>query len=98
MPLRQFWVYFVLLLFMYLLGLVIGSIYQRFSRIGEYIFAGVVFLFLSVFLLMGAYWNWWGAIGAWLAQQTAAALSVWLLPPMALFALVTYALLRKATV
>ncbi len=37
-PLGQFWVYFVLLLFMYLLGLLLGSIYQRFGRTGEYVF------------------------------------------------------------
>ncbi|MBF6589574.1 MAG: hypothetical protein IVW57_03455, partial [Ktedonobacterales bacterium] len=97
-PLRQFWVYFVLLLFMCLLGVMLGSIYQRFGRIGIYIFCGVVFLLLSVFWVASADWNWWGAIGRWLAQQTAAGLAWWLVPLMALFALVSYALLRKATV
>ena len=97
-PLGQFWVYFVLMLFMYLLGLLLGSIYQRFGRTGEYVFCGVIFLLLSVFLLMSAYWNWWGAIFGWPAQQTAAALGLWLVPPIAFFALVSYALLRKSTV
>jgi hypothetical protein len=97
-PLQQFWVYFVLLLFMYLLGLLLGSIYQRFGRTGEYILFGVAFLLLSVFLLVSAYWNWWGAIFGWLAQQTAASLGLWLVPLIAFFALVSYALLRKATV
>jgi len=97
-PLGQFWVSFVLLLFMYLLGLLLGSIYQRFGRTGEYIFFGIAFLLLSVFLLLSTYWNWWGAIFGWLAQQSAAILGLWLLPLMACFALVSYALLRKATV
>jgi hypothetical protein len=96
--LQQFWVYFVLLLFMYLVGLMLGSIYQRFGRMGEYIFFGIAFLLLSVFLLMSAYWRWWGAIFGWLAQQTAAALGLWLVPLIACFALESYALLRKATV
>lgn len=97
-PLEQFWVYFVLLLFMYLLGLVLGSIYQRFGRTGEYIFFGVAFLLFSVFLLVSTYWNWWGAIFGWLAQQSAATLGLWLVPLIACFALASYALLRKAMV
>ncbi len=98
LPLGQFWVYFVLLLFMYLLGLVIGSIYQRFGRTGEYIFFGIVFLLLSTFLLVSAHWNWWGAIFGWLAPQSAATLGLWLVPLIALCTLASYALLRKAPV
>ena len=97
-PLAQFWVSFVLLLFMYLLGVLLGSIYQRFGRTGEYILAGIVFLLFSVFLLMSAYWSWWSAIFGWLGQQTAAGSFTWLVPLMVFFALASYALLRKATV
>jgi hypothetical protein len=97
-PLPQFWVYFALLLFMSLLGLFIGSIYQRFGGLGEYIFFGIVFLLLSLFALLSATLNWWGTIFGWFAQQTAAMLGVWLMPLIALCALACYALLRKATV
>ncbi len=97
-PLGQFWVSFVFLLFLYLLGLLLGSIYQRFGRTGEYLFFGVAILLLSVFVLVSTYWNWWGAIFGWLAGQSAAALGLWLIPLMACFALASYALLRKATV
>jgi len=98
LPLGQFWVYFVLLLFMYLLGLLLGSVYQRFGRLGGYIIFIVAFLLLSVFALMSTYWHWWSTIFGWLAQQTAAALGLWLVPPIVFFALASYALLRKATV
>jgi len=98
LTLGQFWVSFVLLLFLFLLGLLLGSIYQRFGYLGEYIFVGAIVLVFSVFALMSSYGSWWGAIGGWLAQQTAAGLGVWLLPLIALFALASYALLRKATV
>jgi len=97
-PLRQLWVSFVLLLFMYLLGLLLGSIYQRFGCTGEFFFFGIVFLLLNVFVLLSSYWQWWATISGWLVQQTAAALGVWLVPVMAIFALASYALLRKATV
>ncbi len=96
--LQQLWVSFVLLLFMYLLGLLLGSIYQRFGRTGKFFFFGIVFLLLNVFVLLSNYWHWWGTISGWLVQQTAAALGVWLVPVMAIFALASYALLRKATV
>ncbi|HEU5369949.1 MAG TPA: hypothetical protein VFU69_15860 [Ktedonobacterales bacterium] len=98
LSLQQFWVYFAFLLFMSLLGVFLGSIYQRFGRFGMYTCAGIAFLLLSVFVLLSVSGNWWGAIFGWLAQQTAAALGLWLLPLMALCALASYALLRKATV
>ncbi|MDQ2713853.1 MAG: hypothetical protein M3Z08_02995 [Chloroflexota bacterium] len=98
LSLGQIWVSFVLLLFMCLLGLLLGSVYQRFGRTGEYIFFGVAFLLLSVFLLVSTYWNWWGAIFGWLAQQSAATLGLWLVPPGGICVIVSYALLRKATV
>ncbi len=94
----QLWVSFVLLLFMYLLGLLLGSIYQRFGGIGEYVFLGIVFLLLSVFLTISTYWHWWGTIFGWLAQQTAAELGLWLVPLIVCFALASYMLLRKAAV
>jgi hypothetical protein len=97
-PLGQFWVYFALLLFMCMLGLVLGSIYQRFGRTGIYISVGIAFLLLSVSLLLSSYWRWWGGIFGWLAQQTAATLALWLVPLIAFFALASFALLRKATV
>ena len=96
--LTQLWFYFALLLFAFLLGLMIGSVYVRYRRAGVYVFAGIVFLLLSVFVLLSAYWNWWGAIFDWLSQQTVAAIGLWLLLPTAFFALVSYALLRRATV
>ena len=49
-------------------------------------------------MLLSTYWHWWGTISGWLVQQTAAALGLWLVPVMAIFALASYALLRKATV
>jgi hypothetical protein len=98
LPLAQLWVYFVLMLFMSVLGLVFGSIYQRSGRLGVYVALGIAFLLLSVFLLLSSYWSWWGAIFGWLGRQTAAGFFTWLVPLIAIGALGSYALLRKATV
>lgn len=97
-PLQGFWFSFVFLLFLFLLGLMFGSIYQRFGRIGIYIAVGATLLLLSLVVVMSSVWSWWGAIFGWLGQQTAASVAWWMLLPSALFALATYALLRKATV
>lgn len=96
--LGQFWVYFVLLLFMWVLGLLLGSIYQRFGRVGEYVFAGIVLLLVSLCVVLSSYRGWWGPIFDWLAQQTAGVLALWLVPLIAICAFACYALLRKATV
>jgi hypothetical protein len=94
----QVWFSFVLLLFMCVLELLIGSIYQRFGRTGVYIALGIVLRLLSIFVVVISWWSWWGAIFGWLAQQTAAGLVSWLVPLIAIGALASYALLRKATV
>jgi hypothetical protein len=98
LALAQFWVSFVLLLFMGMQGLLLGSIYQRFGRMGIYTTLGLAVLFLSMLVLVSSLWTWWRAIVGWLGQQTAASLAWWLLLPVAIYALASYALLRKATV
>jgi hypothetical protein len=97
-PLEQTWFSFVFLLFLFLLGQMFGSIFQRFGRVGIYLALGIALLLLSLLAVVSSLWSWWGAIFGWLAQQTAAGLAWWLLLPAALFALASYALLRKATV
>jgi hypothetical protein len=92
----QFWVYFVLLLFNYLLGLALGSTYQRFGQTGTWVLSGAVVVLLSAFSLVSYRLNWWDAIFGWLPHQTAASLVLWLVPLIAVFGLACYALLRKA--
>ncbi|HLV98373.1 MAG TPA: hypothetical protein VKT82_06805 [Ktedonobacterales bacterium] len=94
---EQFWVYFVAMLFMFLLGLVPGSVYQRYRRTGMYVLFGAVGLVVSVFSLVSAYWDWWGTIFGWFARQTAIDLAWWTVPLIALCALASYTLLRRAT-
>ena len=55
-------------------------------------------MLMSLFVLIEQPTGTGRAIFGWLAQQTAAALGLWLVPLIAFFALVSYALLRKATV
>jgi hypothetical protein len=97
-PLEQLWFTYIFLLFLFMLGQLLGSVYHRFGRVGIYGALGVTLLLLSLFAVASSLWSWWGAIFGWLGQQTAAGLAWWLLPLAGLFALASYALLRKATV
>lgn len=93
---EQFWVYFMILANMYVLGFVVGSISRRFGRVGTVLFVFVVLLLLSLFALVWTYLRWWGAFFAWFSQFTAFELALWLLPFTALYLLASYLLLRRA--
>lgn len=93
---EQFWVYFMILANLYLLGFVTGSIYQRFGRVGTAVFVLTVFLLTSLFALVWTSLRWWGAFFAWFSQFTAFELALLLLPVTALYLLASYLLLRRA--
>lgn len=95
---EQFWVYFVPLVNLYFLGFAIGSVYRRFGSTGIWIFVGVAFLLVSTFVLLATYLLWWGTLIAWLSQYTAFEIACWLVPLTLVYMLISYALLRKATI
>ena len=97
-PIEQFWVYFVPLVHLYLLGFIVGCVYRRFGGTGLWIFLGVAFLLITTFIFLGAYLSWWGELFAWLRQYTAFEIACGLVPPTLIYALVSFALLRKATI
>ncbi len=95
---EQFWVYFVVLASMYFLGFVVGSISQRFGRVGTVMFVLTVLLLTSLFALVWTYLRWWGAFFAWFSQFSASELALGLLPLTAFYLLASYLLLRRAVV
>jgi hypothetical protein len=94
----QLWIFFVVMVHMYLLGFAIASVYQRFGRTGMYVFFIAAFLLVSVCTYVFTYFNWWRDIFRWLSHYSASELASWLVLAIAAYALVSYALLRKATV
>lgn len=96
--LEQFWVYFVPLVSLYFLGFAIGCIHRRFGSTGMWIFFGLAVLLASAFTLISTYLRWWGMLFAWLSQFSAFEFALWMVPLTAVYALISYALLRKATV
>lgn len=97
-PAAQLWVFFVVMLLMFFLGFVPASVFQRFGRTGMYTLAGACVVLFTILGFLANYWNWWGSIGNWLVHQTALDLAWWMVPVIALCALASYVLLRRATV
>jgi hypothetical protein len=88
----------VVMVHMYFLGFAIASVYQRFGRTGMYVFFIAAFLLVSVCTYAFTYFNWWGDIFRSLSQYSAFELASWMVLAIAAYALVSYELLRKATV
>lgn len=95
---EQFWVYFVPLVCLYFLGFVIGCIYRRFGSTGMWIFFSLAVLLVSAFTLIYTYLRWWGTLFTWLGQFSAFEFALWMAPLSTVYVLVSYVLLRKATV
>jgi hypothetical protein len=96
-PIEQVIILFSVMLHLCFLAFVVASLYRRTGMLGIYIFSTGLFGIFSLLGLAFTYFNWWGDVFNWLAQQTAFMLALWLLPVTALYALVSYLLLRKAT-
>ena len=79
---------------MYFLGFAIGSIYRRFGKAGMWAFFAFAFLLLSTSIFLSTSLHWGSASFSWLSQSTA----LWLAPLSVGYMLVSYVLLRKATI
>jgi len=95
---EQMLVFFMPLLHMYAMGFIIASIYRRFGRNGMYVFFLALFLIFSLGGFVLTYYGLWVDAFGWMANLTAFEYALWLIPLTALFFVLSYALLRKATV
>jgi hypothetical protein len=95
---NQFTVPLVILLFMHYSGVVISAVHKRTGRNGMFIASGILLLVFTVLGFLATYLNWYPAIFDWMIEQTAVDYTLWMLPLIVIFALVSYLLLRKATI
>jgi hypothetical protein len=94
----QFWIHFSIFMNLFLSGFLINCIYRRIGRSGLFIFFTGVFAIITVGSYICTYNNWWVGIINWIIGHTAFELSLWLFPFIAAYALISYLLLRRATV
>ena len=89
--------YFTLMMFMFIIGFWFATIYKRWGTNGM-----LVSLIGSAVLLLGlaalaAFYQWWGSIGGWFAQQTPLTLGAWAALLCVALAGGSYLTLRRAT-
>jgi hypothetical protein len=95
---EQFGTSFLLFMTLFFLGMTFSSIYRRFGRGGLFIFLLALFLLLTVLLYIMTYYRVWEPLFSWVVRHSAFELAVWTIPAMAVAALVSYLLQRKASV
>ncbi len=96
--LEQFWVFFATLLHLYFLGAVIAGVYVRYSGRGVYILMTILLLISTICTFFATRLGWWIDIFHWLKTHTAFELASWMGLIAVFYALITYLLLRRATV
>lgn len=93
----QFWTYFIVMVFVFMLGFAPASLFRRFGVVGLYAFFGVIGVFATAVTILATYRQWWGDIFTWLSQWSAVQFAWWLVPVTLIGALASYALLRRAS-
>jgi hypothetical protein len=95
---EQLLIYFVLLVHLFTLGFVTSSIARRFGKYGLLSFFAVVILLLGILSILCTHYSWWDDIFRFMSGHTAFELVLFTIPGTILYGLVSYLLLRKATV
>jgi hypothetical protein len=97
-PGEHLWIYFVTQIHMYFLGFAIGSIYQRVGKAGMWAFFVFAFLLVSLSIFLSTSLHWGIASFSWLSQPITFEFALWLALLSVCYMLVSYVLLRKATI
>ena len=95
---NQFIVPLLILLFMHYSGIFISAAYRRTGKNGLFIASGILLIVFTVLGFLATYLDWYPAIFDWMINQRAIDYTLWMLLFTAVFALVSYLLLRRATV
>ncbi|MTH52283.1 hypothetical protein GKZ89_02610 [Bacillus mangrovi] len=96
-PFWQFWIFFILLLFNFMFGLLIASLFQRFGKNGMYVFFSVLVLLLTVLSLLFTYFQWWVPFFSYLAGNlNTTAVGIFIIS--LLLPVFSYGLLRRASI
>ncbi|WNS76663.1 hypothetical protein RRV45_06660 [Bacillus sp. DTU_2020_1000418_1_SI_GHA_SEK_038] len=96
--LEQLIVYIILLINLFCIGLLISSTARRFGAKGLVIAIISLLLISSVAALFVTYYGVWMDIFQWFVQFTAVQIAYWLILPTLLYMMLSYALLKRATV
>lgn len=98
MLIEQFFVFFLFVLHCFLSGFIISSLYRRFGKNGTYTFFILILMVSSIVSFLITRNQWWDDIFNWFAVHTAFELAIWTIPLTCIYMILSYLMLRKATV
>ncbi|WP_308633823.1 hypothetical protein [Paenibacillus silvisoli] len=96
--LSQLVIFISTMLFLYMLGFLCASIFRRFGKTGMFGSAIVSALVLTVVIYMANYFGWWASVFNAVKDLTALDIALILFPLSVCLSVVSYVLLRRATV
>lgn len=96
--LEQWWTYFATLVNLAVTGFAVAMVYQRFGRMGMFIFFPITLAVGSISVYLVTYFSWWNTIFTWLSSHSAAYLATGLFSLAVIFSLLTFLMIRKTTV
>ncbi|UVI30094.1 hypothetical protein [Paenibacillus spongiae] len=96
--LLRVWISFALMLHLFHLGFGIASVHRRYGKLGMLVLSLSVFLASSIAGFLLTYYRWWDDLFEMLIGLSAAELASWSFPITVLYAIASYALLRRSTV
>lgn len=96
--LQQILLFFMIFTHLFFLGFIISSFARRYGGRGMLISSLAFLLVSSIVIILIHRFEAWGSIFQWFASQTALQLGFWLVPISLLYLIVSYFLLRKATI
>ncbi|OZB96702.1 hypothetical protein [Paenibacillus sp. XY044] len=96
-PLGRLGIYFIVMTHMFFMGFVISSIFRRFGRIGMFVFFIALIVLSSIGSFAMTYYGLWLDFFRWIGVHYMN-LFLWMIPLTLIYALLSYLLLRRATV
>ncbi|WP_152401245.1 hypothetical protein [Paenibacillus cellulositrophicus] len=96
-PLGRLGIYFIVMIHMFFMGFVISSIHRRFGRTGMFVFFIALIVLSSICSFAMTYYGLWLDFFRWIGAHYMD-LFLWMIPLTVIYALLSYVLLRRATV
>lgn len=95
---QQFTVYFLTLMMLFFSGFTIASVFRKFRAIGMFVLTLAFLLCTTILSVLIITNGWWDEIVNRLVDLTAFELSLWFLPLILLFSIVSFVLIRRSTI
>ncbi|WP_312473129.1 hypothetical protein [Neobacillus sp.] len=95
---ERWWTLFATAFHITFLGFFNTAIFRRFGRTGLFVLFPVILIAGSVIGFLCTYFGWWTDIVNWLSGHSAAQLASWLFVVAVIYVLLSFLMIRKATV